>query len=170
MTSTLLEEKRGKYEWGRADSIRTSIAAVIIVLLLVLSQILESSQTYGSPAATSLLIGTALGIAFERGRFCIFCIFRDSINQSRNYGLISIFTALAVGSIVVMQPKAQLSFFWFSGNDGQHPGGNYCAGIWALNLRGLFPDHGWDHRVYCVLPFILISGAFRWIFGGQYSE
>ena len=46
-----------------------------------------------------MLIGTALGIAFERGRFCIFCIFRDSINQSRNYGLISIFTALAVGSI-----------------------------------------------------------------------
>ena len=99
MTPTLLEEKRGKYEWGRADSIRTSIAAVIIVLLLVLSQILENSEAYGSPAATSLLIGTALGIAFERGRFCIFCIFRDSINQSRNYGLISIFTALAVGSI-----------------------------------------------------------------------
>jgi len=99
VTPTLLEEKRGKYEWGRADSIRTSIAAVIIVLLLVLSQILENSEAYGSPAATSLLIGTALGIAFERGRFCIFCIFRDSINQSRNYGLISIFTALAVGSI-----------------------------------------------------------------------
>jgi uncharacterized membrane protein YedE/YeeE len=97
--STQLEEKSGKYEWSRADSIRTSIAAVIIVSLVVLSQILESSQTYGSPAATSLLIGTALGIAFERGRFCIFCIFRDSINQSRNYGLISIFTALAVGSI-----------------------------------------------------------------------
>ena len=99
MISTQLEEKSGKYEWSRADSIRTSIAAVIIVSLVVLSQILESSQTYGSPAATSLLIGTALGIAFERGRFCIFCIFRDSINQSRNYGLISIFTALAVGSI-----------------------------------------------------------------------
>lgn len=99
MNSTQLEEKSGKYEWSRADSIRTSIAAVIIVVLLLLSQILESSQTYGSPAATSLLIGTALGIAFERGRFCIFCIFRDSINQNRNYGLISIFTALAVGSI-----------------------------------------------------------------------
>lgn len=88
-----------KYEWSRADSIRTSIAAVIIVGLLLLSQILESSQIYGSPAATSLLIGTALGIAFERGRFCIFCIFKDSINQNRNYGLISILTALAVGSI-----------------------------------------------------------------------
>jgi uncharacterized membrane protein YedE/YeeE len=99
VTSTQLEDKRGKYEWSRGDSIRTSIAAVIIVFLLALSQILESSQTYGSPAATSLLIGTALGIAFERGRFCIFCIFRDSINQNRNYGLISIFTALAVGSI-----------------------------------------------------------------------
>jgi uncharacterized protein len=99
VTSTQLKEKSGKYEWSRADSIRTSIAAVIIVLLILLSQILERSETYGSPAATSLLIGTALGIAFERGRFCIFCIFRDSINQSRNYGLISIFTALAVGSI-----------------------------------------------------------------------
>ena len=99
MTSTQLEEKSGKYEWSRADSIRTSIATVIIVLLILLSQILENSESYGSPAATSLLIGTALGIAFERGRFCIFCIFRDSINQSRNYGLISIFTALAVGSI-----------------------------------------------------------------------
>lgn len=99
MTLTQLEEKSTKYEWSRADSIRTSIAAVIIVLLLLLSQILEKSESYGSPAATSLLIGTALGIAFERGRFCIFCIFRDSINQSRNYGLISIFTALAVGSI-----------------------------------------------------------------------
>lgn len=99
MSSSQVTEKSAKYEWSRADSIRTSIAAVIIIGLLLLSQILESSQTYGSPAATSLLIGTALGIAFERGRFCIFCIFRDSINQNRNYGLISIFTALAVGSI-----------------------------------------------------------------------
>ncbi len=99
MSSSQVSEKSAKYEWSRADSIRTSIAAVIIVGLLLLSQILESSQTYGSPAATSLLIGTALGITFERGRFCIFCIFRDSINQNRNYGLISIFTALAVGSI-----------------------------------------------------------------------
>ena len=99
MSSSQVTDKSAKYEWSRADSIRTSIAAVIIIGLLLLSQILESSQTYGSPAATSLLIGTALGIAFERGRFCIFCIFRDSINQNRNYGLISIFTALAVGSI-----------------------------------------------------------------------
>jgi uncharacterized membrane protein YedE/YeeE len=99
LSSSQVTDKSAKYEWSRADSIRTSIAAVIIIGLLLLSQILESSQTYGSPAATSLLIGTALGIAFERGRFCIFCIFRDSINQNRNYGLISIFTALAVGSI-----------------------------------------------------------------------
>ncbi len=88
-----------KYEWSRKDSIRTSIAGVIIVLLVVLSQVLENSEKYGSKAATSLLIGVALGIAFERGRFCIFCIFRDSINERKNYGLISIFTALAVGAI-----------------------------------------------------------------------
>jgi uncharacterized membrane protein YedE/YeeE len=88
-----------KYEWSRADSIRTAIAGVIIAALVVISQILEKSETYGSKAATSLVIGIALGLAFERGRFCIFCIFRDSINQRRNYGLIAIFTALAVGSI-----------------------------------------------------------------------
>lgn len=88
-----------KYEWSRADSIRTSIAGVIIAGLVVLSQILEKSQTYGSKAATSLLIGVALGITFERGRFCIYCIFKDSIKDRRNYGLIAIFTALAVGSI-----------------------------------------------------------------------
>ncbi len=94
--SSVLEKK---YEWSRADSIRTSIAGVVIVALVLLSQILENSPTYGSKAATSLLIGVALGIAFERGRFCIFCIFRDSINERKNYGLISIFTALAVGAI-----------------------------------------------------------------------
>lgn len=88
-----------KYEWSRADSIRTSIAGVIIAGLVVLSQILEKSQTYGSKAATSLLIGVALGITFERGRFCIYCIFKDSIKDRRNYGIIAIFTALAVGSI-----------------------------------------------------------------------
>lgn len=88
-----------KYEWSHADSIRTAIAGIIIIGLVFTSQILEKSQTYGNKAATSLLIGTALGIAFERGRFCIFCIFRDSINQRRNYGLIAIFTSLAVGSI-----------------------------------------------------------------------
>lgn len=99
MISTDSKTETAKYEWSRADSIRTAFAAAIIVFLLILSQVLEGSEKYGSPAATSLLIGTALGIAFERGRFCIFCIFRDSINQNRNFGLISIFTALAVGSI-----------------------------------------------------------------------
>lgn len=88
-----------KYEWSRADSIRTLVAGLIIAGLVLLSQILEKSETYGSKAATSLLIGVALGVAFERGRFCIFCIFRDSINERKNYGLLSIFTALAVGAI-----------------------------------------------------------------------
>lgn len=87
------------YSWSRGDSIRTGVAAVIILALIFAATILEKSATYGSKASTSLLIGTALGIAFERGRFCIFCIFRDSINQRRNYGLIAIFTALAVGAV-----------------------------------------------------------------------
>jgi uncharacterized membrane protein YedE/YeeE len=87
------------YTWTRGDSIRTVIAAVIILLLVFGATLLGKSAEFGSKAATSLMIGTALGIVFERGRFCIFCIFRDSINQRRNYGLISIFTALAVGTV-----------------------------------------------------------------------
>jgi uncharacterized membrane protein YedE/YeeE len=87
------------YEWTRGDSIRTGIAAAIILGLIFAATLLEKNETFGSKASTSLLIGTALGIAFERGRFCIFCIFRDSINQRRNYGLIAVFTSLAVGTI-----------------------------------------------------------------------
>jgi uncharacterized membrane protein YedE/YeeE len=87
------------YSWSRGDSIRTGIATVIILALIWGATFLEKSETYGSKASTSLLLGVALGIAFERGRFCMFCIFRDSINQRRNYGLIAIFTALAVGAV-----------------------------------------------------------------------
>lgn len=85
--------------WTRGDTIRTSIAVLIIVALLVTSNIIGNLPEFGTNASTSLLIGTALGIAFERGRFCFFCIFRDGLQRRFNSGLLAIFTAIAVGSI-----------------------------------------------------------------------
>jgi uncharacterized protein len=61
--------------------------------------VLSSNAETGGRASFSLLIGLALGIVFERGRFCFFCIFRDSIESRKNSGFLSVITALAVGAI-----------------------------------------------------------------------
>ena len=45
------------------------------------------------------MTGTALGILFERGRFCFFCIFRDAFEEKNTRGVYSILTALAVGIV-----------------------------------------------------------------------
>jgi uncharacterized membrane protein YedE/YeeE len=85
--------------WTRGDSIRTSIAGVIVLGLLFWAYLLSSNPETGGRASFSLLIGLALGIVFERGRFCFFCIFRDSIESRKNNGFLSVITALAVGAI-----------------------------------------------------------------------
>ncbi len=85
--------------WNRGDSIRTSVAGVIVLGLLVWAYLLSSNTETGGRASFSLLIGLALGIVFERGRFCFFCIFRDSIESRKNSGFLSVITALAVGAI-----------------------------------------------------------------------
>ena len=85
--------------WTRGDSIRTSVAGVIVLGLLAWAYLLSSNTETGGRASFSLLIGLALGIVFERGRFCFFCIFRDSIESRKNSGFLSVITALAVGAI-----------------------------------------------------------------------
>ncbi len=85
--------------WTRGDTLRTSAAIIVIIALLVTANIIGNIPEFGTNASTSLLMGTALGIAFERGRFCFFCIFRDGINKRYNSGLLAIFTALAVGAV-----------------------------------------------------------------------
>jgi uncharacterized membrane protein YedE/YeeE len=49
--------------------------------------------------ALSLMFGAALGVALECGRFCFFCIFRESIEERKTRALLSIITALAVGAV-----------------------------------------------------------------------
>lgn len=83
--------------WTPADTVRTAIAAALAVGLLVAAGVVHAQA--GPSAGFSLLIGTALGILFERGRFCFYCISRDLFEKKNSRGAYSILTALAVGSV-----------------------------------------------------------------------
>ena len=83
--------------WTTADSIRSAVALALIAGLILLANYIGELEDFGSDASVSLLMGLALGIAFERGRFCFFCIWRDAIDRNYNSGWTSIYTELAVG-------------------------------------------------------------------------
>jgi len=85
--------------WGKADTVRTIAAGAIVLLLLATAYFLSGKEGAGTNAALSLLIGSALGSAFERGRFCFFCIFRDAIEDRDTTPFLSIISAIAVGAI-----------------------------------------------------------------------
>ena len=87
----------GPRPWTRADTVRTTLAAVVVVGLLVLAAWLHTSP-WGPRGGVSLLVGTALGIAFERGRFCFWCIFREGIEDRNTRGAYPLLVALAVGA------------------------------------------------------------------------
>ncbi|GGH46793.1 YeeE/YedE family protein [Microbacterium album] len=88
--------------WTRADTVRTVIAVAIAIALLVAAAVLyqvRSGTGTGPTASFALLAGAGLGILFERGRFCFYCIFRDLFEKRDSRGAYSILTALAVGSV-----------------------------------------------------------------------
>lgn len=88
--------------WTRADTIRTSIAVVVAALLLGTAAYLamtDGEGLGGSDAALMLLIGAGLGILFERGRYCFFCIFRDLFEKRNSRGMYAILVSIAVGMI-----------------------------------------------------------------------
>lgn len=88
--------------WTRGDTIRTSLAVAVALTLLGVSVWLYGQPNDGiggSNASFALLAGTGLGILFERGRFCFFCIFRDFFEFKNSRGLYSILAALVVGTI-----------------------------------------------------------------------
>lgn len=83
-----------------ANSLRSMwFALATVIALVVFAFWLASGETTDPNAPVSLLIGAALGIAFERGRFCFFCIFREAFEEKRTRQLLSIVMALAVGAV-----------------------------------------------------------------------
>jgi hypothetical protein len=83
--------------FSRSDALRTAIGFIILAGIIAGAYALHTSA--GAKASLSLLIGAALGIVFERGRFCFFCILRDFIEERNSSGLFAILAALAVGGI-----------------------------------------------------------------------
>lgn len=88
-----------RYIWTRTEIVKSVLGLFIVAGLIALATSLGNDPQFGSPAALSLLIGISLGIIFERGRFCFFCIFRDAIENGVTTGLISILVALATGAV-----------------------------------------------------------------------
>jgi len=95
MTGTPAES----FSWSKGDTFRTTAAALIVAVLLGVAYVLSGREGTGAQASFSLLIGTALGIIFERARFCFFCIFRDAIEDRNTTPILSVLSAIAVGSV-----------------------------------------------------------------------
>ena len=72
---------------------------MIVAVLLGLAYVLSGREGTGAQASFSLLIGISLGIVFERARFCFFCIFRDAIEDRNTTPILSVLSAIAVGSV-----------------------------------------------------------------------
>jgi uncharacterized membrane protein YedE/YeeE len=86
------------FTWTLSQKIRTAISLLIVAALLAVAFLLSQGENAGT-APISLLIGISLGLLFERGRFCFFCIFRDGIEDRNTTPFLSVITAIAVGAI-----------------------------------------------------------------------
>ncbi len=76
-----------------------AVSATVFLGIIVGAWLLAKSRETDQAPALSLLFGAALGVALECGRFCFFCIFRESIEERKTRALLSIVTALAVGAV-----------------------------------------------------------------------
>ncbi|MDX2077711.1 MAG: YeeE/YedE family protein [bacterium] len=85
----------------RGGAIRIGIAFLVLIGLFITAHLLYNPDTprQGMRDSFSLMIGIALGITFQRGRFCFFCITRDFVEYRNSSGLFSVLIALAVGGI-----------------------------------------------------------------------
>jgi uncharacterized membrane protein YedE/YeeE len=150
--------------WTTADSIRSAVALALIAGLILLANYIGELEDFGSDASVSLLMGLALGIAFERGRFCFFCIWRDAIDRNYNSGLTSIYTALAVGAI-----GYTVLFALFTPNpEGTLPPAAHIAPVgWPLVLAAFVFGIGMALSGACISGHIyrLAEGSLRAISG-----
>jgi uncharacterized membrane protein YedE/YeeE len=115
--------------------LRLSIALLVLVGLLLTAYLLHVTPGRGAAASFSLLTGAALGILFERGRFCFFCILRDYFEERNSGPLYAILTALAVGSIGY---AIVFGAFLPNSQSGRLPPGAHIGPVsWALVGAGL---------------------------------
>lgn len=83
-----------------ANSLRMMwVSIAVLVALIVAAFWLGNGETADPQRPISLLLGASLGVAFERGRFCFFCLYREAFEERRTRPLLSIVTALAVGAV-----------------------------------------------------------------------
>ncbi|NLS09610.1 YeeE/YedE family protein [Nesterenkonia sp. MY13] len=102
MTTSTQVEAEEDLGWTRGDTVRTAIAGGVAVLLLGLAWYLAATDGEGlggSNAALMLLVGAGLGILFERGRYCFFCIFRDMFEFKNSRGVYAVLISIVVGMI-----------------------------------------------------------------------
>ncbi len=79
------------------QGVRTGIAVAVLIALAAGAYLLHQTPGRGAPASFSLLTGVVLGLLFERGRFCFFCIFNDLIEQRNSGPFYAVLAALAAG-------------------------------------------------------------------------
>jgi uncharacterized membrane protein YedE/YeeE len=78
---------------------RVALVALAVVGYVVAAYVLTRGELPDPARPVSLLLGAALGFAFERGRFCFFCLYRDAFERRITRPLLSVVTALAVGAV-----------------------------------------------------------------------
>ncbi|MFZ9731645.1 MAG: YeeE/YedE thiosulfate transporter family protein, partial [Ilumatobacteraceae bacterium] len=78
---------------------RVALVALAVVGFVVAAYALTRGELPDPARPVSLLLGAALGFAFERGRFCFFCLYRDAFERRITRPLLSIVTAIAVGAV-----------------------------------------------------------------------
>lgn len=99
MTATVTGGASAPTPLQKATITRVGIALAVLIGVLAGAQVLHATKGYGTSASFSLLVGAALGILFERGRFCFFCILRDWIEFRNSSAMFSLLMAVAVGSV-----------------------------------------------------------------------
>jgi uncharacterized membrane protein YedE/YeeE len=107
------------------------IAGAIVSILLATAYVLSSGEQ-ANTAPISLLMGTALGILFERGRFCFFCIFREGIEEKNSTPFVSVLIAIATGAIGYTVIFGQ--FLPDTSSDSLPPGAHISPVSWPLAL------------------------------------
>lgn len=86
-------------KFSTALALRGGLALIVLLGLAATAYHLHVTPDRGAASSFSLLTGVALGVVFQRGRFCFFCILRDYIRERNSGPMFAILTALAVGGV-----------------------------------------------------------------------